>query len=109
MTEKIALHRLSNAAAAVLPTDSRNLEARMVGTMGRSYSKIYTHTKKYPPGKQKFGDLCPITQEPVHTGRLTLDFIQTTTDALLVTTWPSKEAKCFKEFKNVGLVRYFSS
>ena len=25
----------------------------------------YTHTKKYPPGKQKFGDLCPITQEPV--------------------------------------------
>ena len=25
----------------------------------------YTHTKKYPPSKQKFGDLCPITQEPV--------------------------------------------
>ena len=23
----------------------------------------YTHTKKYPPGKQKFDDLCPITQE----------------------------------------------
>ena len=26
---------------------------------------IYTHTRKYPPGKQKFGGLCPITLEPL--------------------------------------------
>ena len=44
----------------------------------------------------------------IHTGSFSLDFIQITTDALVVTILVSNEAKWFKEFKNINLVHYFS-
>ena len=40
-----------------------------------------------------------------HTGSFSLAFIHFTTDALVVTILVSNEAKCFKEFKYIDLVR----
>ena len=46
-----------------------------------------------------------LNQIHFHTGSFSLDLIQITTDALTVTILVSNEAKWFKEFKNIDLVR----